>query len=175
MATSSDTHVENAIPSTECRPPMFEFETLMRRGIYIGMLMIMRPNDDHDARWVIMTEQSRIPAGKLPFLEIPTGSIDKQTEDFQVEGRLCNSIEEETGMKINQSHLLDMTKLALRGSPNQGILKAAMYLNPGGSGEFIALFSHLRHLDSLVLVRRTHNSTMCSTCLHASFSIASCG
>lgn len=80
------------------------------------MLMVLRPKDTSDERWVIMTEQARIPAGNLSFLEIPARMIDDLTQDFR--GAAANEIEEETGLKINGEHLMNMTKLALQGSPN---------------------------------------------------------
>ena len=35
------------------------------RGMSVAMLMILRPSDSKTERWVIMTEQPRIPAGSL--------------------------------------------------------------------------------------------------------------
>lgn len=112
--------------------------SVFMRGGSVAMLMILRPKDATDERWVIMTEQPRIPAGSLSFLEIPAGMIDELTGDFKSAAK--KEIEEETGLKINLDHLLDMTELALRGSPNPENLKAAMYPSPGGSDEFIALY-----------------------------------
>jgi ADP-sugar diphosphatase len=111
------------------------------------MLMILRPKDASEERWVIVTVQPRIPAGSLSFLEIPAGMIDERTKDFK--GAAANEIEEETGLKINRDHLLDMTELALRGSPNPENLKAAMYPSPGGSDEFIALFLWEQEMERL--------------------------
>lgn len=121
--------------------------SIFMRGGSVGMLMILRPKDTSDERWVIMTEQARIPAGSLSFLEIPAGMIDDRTKDFK--GAAANEIEEETGLKINRDHLLDMTELALRGSPNPENLKAAMYPSPGGSDEFIALFLWEQEMERL--------------------------
>ncbi|RDW87874.1 hypothetical protein BP5796_03568 [Coleophoma crateriformis] len=121
--------------------------SVFMRGGSVGMLMILRPKDASDERWVIMTEQARIPAGSLSFLEIPAGMIDERTHDFK--GAAANEIEEETGLKINREHLLDMTELALKGSPNPENLKAAMYPSPGGSDEFIALFLWEQEMERL--------------------------
>jgi 8-oxo-dGTP pyrophosphatase MutT (NUDIX family) len=121
--------------------------SIFMRGGSVGMLMILRPKDTSDERWVIMTEQARIPAASLSFLEIPAGMIDDRTKDFK--GAAANEIEEETGLKINRDHLLDMTELALRGSPNPENLKAAMYPSPGGSDEFIALFLWEQEMERL--------------------------
>jgi ADP-sugar diphosphatase len=121
--------------------------SIFMRGGSVGMLMILRPKDRSDERWVIMTEQARIPAGSLSFLEIPAGMIDERTKDFK--GAAANEIEEETGLKINREHLLDMTELALQGSPNPENLKLAMYPSPGGSDEFIALFLWEQEMERL--------------------------
>ncbi|TVY20727.1 Nudix hydrolase 14-like protein [Lachnellula arida] len=121
--------------------------SIFMRGGSVGMLMILRPKDTNDERWVIMTEQARIPAGSLSFLEIPAGMIDELTSDFK--GAAAKEIEEETGLTINRDHLLDMTELALRGSPNPENMKAAMYPSPGGSDEFIALFLWEQEMERL--------------------------
>lgn len=47
------------------------------RGGSVAMLMILRPSDSKNERWVVMTEQARIPAGSLRFMEIPAGMLDK--------------------------------------------------------------------------------------------------
>jgi len=112
--------------------------SIFMRGGSVGMLMILRPKDASDEKWVIMTEQARIPAGSLSFLEIPAGMIDEKTKDFK--GAAANEIAEETGLTINEDDLLDMTALALRDSPNPEGLQAAMYPSPGGSDEYIVLF-----------------------------------
>jgi len=120
---------------------------IFMRGGSVGMLMILRPKDNSEERWVILTEQARVPAGSLSFLEIPAGMIDEKTED--ITGAAITEIYEETGLKINREDLVDMTKLALRGSPNPEKLKAAMYPSPGGSDEFIALFLWEQEKDQL--------------------------
>jgi hypothetical protein len=47
------------------------------RGGSVAMLMILRPSDSKNERWVVMTEQARIPAGSLRFMEIPAGMMDQ--------------------------------------------------------------------------------------------------
>lgn len=41
--------------------------SIFMRGGSVGMLMILRPKDASDERWVIMTVQARVPAGSLSF------------------------------------------------------------------------------------------------------------
>jgi ADP-sugar diphosphatase len=79
------------------------------RGGSVAILMILRPSDSKNERWVIMTEQPRIPAGSLTFMEIPAGMID--TQSFA--GVAAEEIEEETGLVIPKTELLDLTELAL--------------------------------------------------------------
>jgi hypothetical protein len=85
-----------------------------------------------------MTEQPRVPAGSLQFVEIPAGMLDN-AGDFG--GQAAKEIEEETGFKLPKSELIDLTKLALSQSTSEGeCLQDAMYPSPGGSDEFIPIF-----------------------------------
>ena len=113
------------------------------RGGSVAVLMILRPKDSRDERWVVMTEQPRIPAGSLTFLEIPAGMIDDK-DDFS--GAAAVEIEEETGFKIPSTELIDMTELALRNAEETN-LESAMYPSPGGCDEFIKLFLWEKDLD----------------------------
>ncbi|KAF4635807.1 hypothetical protein G7Y89_g2289 [Cudoniella acicularis] len=119
---------------------------IFMRGGSVAMLMILRPNDSLDERLVILTEQPRIPAGSLSFLEIPAGVMDDH-DNFA--GAAAKEIEEETGITISQSELIDMTKLALEDSPNLENLAHAIYPSPGGSDEFITLFLWEMKLERL--------------------------
>jgi ADP-sugar diphosphatase len=58
-------------------------------------------------------------------------------------GKAAEEIQEETGLTIPQSELVDMTSLALQSldEPEDGeTLQKAVYPSPGGSDEFIPLF-----------------------------------
>lgn len=58
-------------------------------------------------------------------------------------GAAAKEIQEETGLLIPQSELIDMTSLALQciQEPRDGeFLQKAVYPSPGGSDEFIPLF-----------------------------------
>ncbi|KIW89482.1 uncharacterized protein Z519_09638 [Cladophialophora bantiana CBS 173.52] len=108
------------------------------RGGSVAILMIVRPEGDSDERFVVMTQQPRIPAGSLTFYEIPAGMID---ESGTFVGAAANEIREETGWKVPQGELVDMTEMALRNSTGiESHLQKAMYPSPGGCDEFIALF-----------------------------------
>lgn len=109
------------------------------RGGSVAMLMILRPQDSRDERWVVMTEQPRVPAGSLSFVEIPAGMLDN-SENFS--GKAAEEILEETGFKLPKSELIDLTELALKQTRAEGseTLQNAMYPSPGGSDEFIPIF-----------------------------------
>jgi ADP-sugar diphosphatase len=117
------------------------------RGGSVAMLMILRPSDSNTERWVIMTEQPRVPAGSLRFLEIPAGMMDA-TNTFA--GVAAKEIAEETGIKLKASELKNLTEMALAGvdgKDHDEKMQAAMYPSPGGSDEFIAIFLWEKILD----------------------------
>jgi 8-oxo-dGTP pyrophosphatase MutT (NUDIX family) len=131
--------VTNDAPKPETLPGI-----VFLRGGSVAMLMILRPSDSNTERWVIMTEQPRIPAGSLRFLEIPAGMMDS-SRTFA--GVAAKEIYEETGLKIHQSELKELTKMALTGLGGEEDLQLAMYPSPGGSDEFIAIFLWEKVLD----------------------------
>lgn len=110
------------------------------RGPSVAMLMILRPHDNKSERFVIMTEQPRVPAGSLAFLEIPAGMMDDDTDTFA--GVAAKEIREETGLTVHRDELKDLTALALENAanPTGEKLHNAMYPSPGGCDEYIALF-----------------------------------
>ncbi|KAF2649659.1 nudix hydrolase 14 [Lophiostoma macrostomum CBS 122681] len=115
------------------------------RGGSVAMLMILRPKDRREDRLVVMTEQPRVPAGSLAFREIPAGMIDKE-KNFA--GAAAKEIEEETGFKLPQEELLDLTALALQNSQiKESSLQNAMYPSPGGSDEYMPIFLWEKELD----------------------------
>jgi ADP-sugar diphosphatase len=115
------------------------------RGGSVAMLMILRPSDSNSERWVVMTDQPRIPAGSLTFCEIPAGMIDDETDNFV--GAAAKEIEEETGLVVPQRELIDLTKLALEGTEVEDGVQPAMYPSPGGCDEYIAIFLWEKVLD----------------------------
>lgn len=115
------------------------------RGGSVAMLMILRPSDSKNERWVVMTEQPRIPAGSLSFWEIPAGMIDDKTDNFA--GAAAKEIREETGLEVPAKELVDLTRLALQSTDNVEDLQSAMYPSPGGCDEFISIFLWEKTLD----------------------------
>jgi ADP-sugar diphosphatase len=115
------------------------------RGGSVAMLMILRPSDSNSERWVVMTDQPRIPAGSLRFWEIPAGMIDDATKKFS--GTAAKEIKEETGLTVPERELINLTELALAGTQIDEGLEAAMYPSPGGCDEFIAIYLWEKVMD----------------------------
>lgn len=113
------------------------------RGGSVAMLMILRPSDSKNERWVVMTEQARIPAGSLRFMEIPAGMMDSGT----FAGAAAKEIKEETDLEVKEKELIDLTQLALAEAGVSESLQQAMYPSPGGSDEYIAIFLWEKVLD----------------------------
>ncbi|EPS34643.1 hypothetical protein POX_a00385 [Penicillium oxalicum] len=115
------------------------------RGGSVGMLLILQPDDlpssEEEGKLALLTVQARVPAGSLTFTEIPAGMLD---DSGTFAGGAAKEIEEETGLKVKQEELIDMTALAaeMSGSPPEEgeSLQKAMYPSAGGSDEFIPLF-----------------------------------
>lgn len=124
------------------------FETVFLRGGSVAILMILRPTIKRQEQWVILTEQPRVPACSLRFVEIPAGMMDKE-KNFA--GAAAREIEEETGLKIPESELINMTELALPDNAdedeNSETLARAMYPSPGGCDEYISLFLWEKEMD----------------------------
>jgi ADP-sugar diphosphatase len=107
------------------------------RGGSVAALLMIRPTDSLDERLVVLTEQPRVPAGSLSFLEIPAGMLDGSGNFVS---KAVKEIQEETGLDIPSEELIDMTELALQESKTAEDLQPAMYPSPGGSDEFIAIY-----------------------------------
>jgi ADP-sugar diphosphatase len=108
------------------------------RGGYAALLILLRPLDNRHERYVIMTEQPRIPASSLRFREIPAGMLDGEGN---FSGMAARELEEEMMLRIPAEEMIDLTELALRGSKVEDkMLRDAMYPSPGGSDEFITIF-----------------------------------
>ncbi|TKA60017.1 hypothetical protein B0A49_12087 [Cryomyces minteri] len=119
------------------------------RGGSVGMLLILQPDDvpqdSEKDKHVILTLQPRIPAGSLSLAELPAGMLD---DSGTFAGGAAKEIEEETGLKVPEKELIDMTKLAL---PDTELatgekLQSATYLSPGGSDEFTPLFLYQKRI-----------------------------
>jgi len=109
-------------------------------GPSVAILMILRPDDSKNERWVIVTTGPRIPVGRLQYSAIPTG-MTGNNGDFA--GAAAKIIDEETGLKIPTRDLINMTAL-VSDTSEEGEhgekLKPVMYLSPGGSDESVSIF-----------------------------------
>lgn len=93
------------------------------RGGAVAVLIILRPSDSLDERYVVMTDQPRIPAGSLSFMEIPAGMIDP--EDGSFGGAAARELKEEVGLELKAEDLIDMTELVLKGHKTEETLQDA--------------------------------------------------
>jgi ADP-sugar diphosphatase len=103
------------------------------------------PSGSEDEKYVILAVQPRIPAGSLALSELPAGMLD---DSGTFAGGAAKEIEEETGMKVAESDLLDMTSLAFEDfkALTGESLQKAVYASPGGSDEYIPLFLHQKRI-----------------------------
>jgi ADP-sugar diphosphatase len=118
------------------------------RGGSVAILMILRPIDKPDERWVIMTEQPRVAAGSLQFMEIPAGMLD-DSKNFA--GAAARQIVQEVGLNVEWKDLKNMTELAMQGRKVPENLHNAMYPSPGGCDEFISIFLWEKEWPRLLL------------------------
>lgn len=107
------------------------------RGGSVAVLMILKPIDNVNERYVVMTEQPRVAAGSLTFMEIPAGMLD---DEYNFAGAAAREIDEEVGLKIKGSELIDMTEHVIQRPRVEENLHRAMYPSPGACDEFISLF-----------------------------------
>ena len=121
------------------RPGTWQFDK------YIQVLL--QPDDIPETEtdkelYTILTIQPRIAAGSLAFAEIPAGMID---DSGTFAGAAAKEIQEECGLTVQESELIDLTALASeRGqtdsSSNEEQLQNAIYPSPGACDEFIPIF-----------------------------------
>ncbi|KAF2714751.1 NUDIX domain-containing protein [Pleomassaria siparia CBS 279.74] len=131
------------------------------RGGSVAMLMILQPEDvpaepaTEEEKYVILTVQPRVAAGSLAFTEIPAGMIDGGT----FKGSAAKEISEETGIKVTENELFDMSKEAapedtifdwkVGGKQRTGAkepLDIAMYPSPGACDEMMPLYLYQKRL-----------------------------
>ncbi|KAF4553236.1 Hypothetical protein D9617_7g029630 [Elsinoe fawcettii] len=124
--------------------------SLFLRGGSVAMLVLLQPDDvsanSEQDKYVILTLQPRIPAGSLSFAEIPAGMLD---DSGSFAGGAAKELQEETGLKIKQDELIDMTALALEDDPQQQSgehLNKAVYPSAGGCDEFIPIFLYQKRI-----------------------------
>jgi ADP-sugar diphosphatase len=115
------------------------------RGGSVAVLMILRPKDSRNERYVILTEQPRIGACSTAFLEIPAGMLDDKSGD--VTGKAMEEIYEETSLRVRGEELIDLTAMALENTETKESLQPAMYPSPANLDEYIPLLLWEKDLD----------------------------
>ncbi|CAO3679546.1 unnamed protein product [Umbelopsis vinacea] len=110
------------------------------RGGAVSMMLILRASDSKDkGDRVVFTLQPRVPVPSMRMPELPAGMLDG-SGNFS--GTAAKEIEEETGLKIEEHELVDLTELAY-GDSWRGV-----YPSSGGSDEFLRLFVCVKSLPS---------------------------
>ena len=97
------------------------------RGGAVAMLVILRCKETN-VKYALVTVQTRVPAGKYAFAEIPAGMLD-DSGDFA--GVAAKEMKEETGLIVNTADLVDM--IAAAGLEHTG----GVYPSVGGCDEFL--------------------------------------
>eukprot|EP00934_Nitzschia_sp_Nitz4_P001405 Nitzschia sp. Nitz4//scaffold12_size214221//78391//81058//NITZ4_001496-RA/size214221-augustus-gene-0.6-mRNA-1//1//CDS//3329535008//1405//frame0 len=89
-----------------------------------------------DQTYSLLVDQPRIPIGQVSCLELPAGMIDSVNDG--VSGTAAKEMEEECGIKLRPSELVDLTELACQDAVKSGHLPcSAVPPSPGGSDEFL--------------------------------------
>ncbi|KAJ4831664.1 Nudix hydrolase 14, chloroplastic [Turnera subulata] len=98
------------------------------RGPAVAVLILL---DSGDETYTVLTEQVRVPTGKL-VLELPAGMLDDDKGDFV--GTAVREVEEETGIHLNVDDMVELTAFL---DPSTG---CRVYPSPGGCDEEISVF-----------------------------------
>ena len=100
------------------------------------------PEGSQDEKYVLLTVQPRIAGGSLQFVELPAGMVD----DGTFSGSAAKEIEEEIGLVIPESDLINLTELALPeklgGEQGEEVIGRGVFPSVGACDEFIPLFLH---------------------------------
>ena len=99
------------------------------RGGSVAILVILECEGEE---YTILTIQPRFPSGNFAFPEIPAGTLEG---DGSFAGGAARELEEETGIKIKEGELQDLTFLVY-GNKFKGVFPTV-----GGSDEFLRLFA----------------------------------
>ncbi|KAG6467238.1 nudix hydrolase 14, chloroplastic-like [Zingiber officinale] len=98
------------------------------RGPAVAVLILL---DSGGKTYVVLTEQPRVPVGKL-ILEIPAGMIDDEAGD--IIGTAVREVEEEIGISLKKENMVNLTAFL---DPNTG---CKVFPSPGGCDEELSLF-----------------------------------
>ncbi|KAI3839086.1 hypothetical protein MKX03_011085 [Papaver bracteatum] len=109
------------------------------RGPAVAVLILL---DSGNETYVVLTEQVRVPVGRL-ILELPAGMLDDDNGD--VIGTAVREVEEETGIKLKISDMVDLTAFL---EPATG---GKVFPSPGGCDEELSLFMYKGEVDKEVI------------------------
>ena len=117
------------------------------RGASVGMMILLQPDDlpadSQDEKHVLLTVQSRIPAGGLKFVELPAGMVDRGS----FAGMAAKEIKEEIGLEIPEGELLNLSELAIEErEEGEETCPRAMFPSAGGCDEYIPIFLHEKRI-----------------------------
>jgi ADP-sugar diphosphatase len=102
---------------------------VLLRGPAVAILLIIS-DESTGEEWTILTEQPRVPAGKL-LLEIPAGMTDS---NGNLKGVAVKELEEECGLVAKPDDLIDLTELTY------GKTQSGVYMSAGLCDETLRLF-----------------------------------
>ncbi|KAJ1975336.1 hypothetical protein H4R34_004376 [Dimargaris verticillata] len=110
------------------------------RGGSVCILLVLSPSDptpsaSESQEHVVLTVQPRLPIAHIQFAELPAGMLDGSGA---FKGKAAQELEEETGIKVQEHGLVDITELAL-GSPEASGQPSGIYMSPGGCDEFMRI------------------------------------
>jgi len=111
----------------------------------VAILMVLRPKDSRNERYVILTEQARPGAHNAASTKIPTGNLDHRTGD--IVGRAVQEIVDKTRLKIRREDTIDMTVMALEHPQHKMHLPPATYIRPTTSDEPVSFLLWEKDLD----------------------------
>lgn len=105
-------------------------------------MVILQPDDlpegSEGEKHVLLTVQPRVAAGSMEFVELPAGMVD----DGTFKGAAAKEIEEELGLRIEESSLVNLSELALEEEERGEGLAKGMFPSAGACDEFIPIFLH---------------------------------
>ncbi|KAF6160295.1 hypothetical protein GIB67_019064 [Kingdonia uniflora] len=109
------------------------------RGPAVAVLILL---DSEDETYAILTEQVRVPVGRL-ILELPAGMLDDDKGD--VVGTAVREVEEETGIKLKMTDMVNLTAFL------DSSTGCTVFPSPGGCDEELSLFLYRGSVDKDVI------------------------
>lgn len=109
------------------------------RGASVAVLVLL---DSDDETFAILTEQARVPVGKV-MLELPAGMLDDDKGDFV--GTAVREVEEETGIHLSKDNMVELTGFLEPSTGNK------MFPSPGGCDEEMRIYLYRGVVDQRVI------------------------